>query len=253
MVVLLDALPLWGFSLVTVVVTCVSFECGRRFGRRRSGEGEAALATPVGAGMGLLAFFLAFTFGVAASRFENRRQLVLEEANAIGTAYLRAKLVSEPHASEIQRILREYTDARIEAARSGNLKAATQRSAEMHERLWSEAGAVTQSEPRQAVVGLLVTSLNEVIDLHEMRVTAALQSRIPARVWDVLVLLTVLVMMAMGYQTGQQGMKVSPVILLLALAFSSVIYVIADLDRPLEGSLRVSQQPLLDTRESMGP
>jgi len=203
--------------------------------------------------MGLLAFFLAFTFGIAASRFEARRQLVLQEANAIGTAYLRAKLVSEPQSAEIQRVLREYTDLRIDAARRGALPAAIARSEAMHGRLWSEATALTRSDPHSIAAGLLVDSLNEVIDLHQMRVTAGLRSRIPARVWDVLFLLTFLAMLAMGYHAGQQGMGSSLVILLLVLAFSSVILIIADLDRPLEGSLRVSQLPLIDTRESMDP
>jgi hypothetical protein len=250
MITLMDAIPLWALSLLTILLTLSCFEIGYRLGRRHRREGEGALGTLVGAGMGLLAFFLAFTFGLAASRFDNRRQLVLDEANAIGTAYLRAQLVPEPHAAEIQRLLRDYTDARLEAVQPGKLEAAIARSEELHRRVWAEATALGQSDPHSIVAGLLIESLNEVIDLHEMRVMAALRSRIPGRIWDTLYVLTVLAMLAMGYHAGESG-KRSPAVVPLALAFSAVILVVADLDRPQEGSLRVSQQALIDTRESM--
>ncbi|MGH9391354.1 MAG: hypothetical protein ACRD1Z_17240 [Vicinamibacteria bacterium] len=250
MITLMDAIPLWTLSLLTILLTLSCFEIGYRFGRRHRREGEGALGHLVGAGMGLLAFFLAFTFGLAASRFDNRRQLVLDEANAIGTAYLRAQLVPEPHAAEIQRLLRAYIDARIEAVQPGKLEAAIARSEELHRRVWAEATALGQSDPHSIVAGLLIESLNEVIDLHEMRVMAALRSRIPGRIWDTLYVLTVLAMLAMGYHAGQSGER-SHAVVPLALAFSAVILVVADLDRPQEGSLRVSQQALIDTRESM--
>jgi hypothetical protein len=250
MIALVDGIPLWALSLLTVVLTLACFEVGYRFRRRRRPEGEAALGTLVGAGMGLLAFFLAFTFGLAASRFDDRRQLVLAEANAIGTAYLRAGLVPEPQSSEIRKLLRDYTDIRIEAVLRKELGTALARSEELHSRLWTAATALARTDPHSIVAGLLIESLNEVIDLHQMRVTAALRSRIPPRIWDTLYALTVFAMLAMGYHAGQSGER-SPAVALLALAFSAVILVIADLDRPQEGSLQVSQQPLIDTRESM--
>jgi hypothetical protein len=252
MIALVDGIPLWALSLLTVVLTLGCFEIGYRFRRRRTSEGEGALGTLVGAGMGLLAFFLAFTFGLAASRFDDRRQLVLAEANAIGTAYLRAGLVPDPHSSEIRKLLRDYTDSRIEAVLPGKLDAAMVRSEELHRRLWTEAAALGRTDPHSIVAGLLIESLNEVIDLHQMRVTAALRSRIPSRIWDTLYALTVFAMLAMGYHAGQSAER-SLAVVPLALAFSAVILVIADLDRPQEGSLRVSQQALIDTRKSMEP
>jgi hypothetical protein len=250
MITLMDAFPLWLLCLLTVLLALGCIEIGYRLGHRRRRESEGALGTLVGGGMGLLAFFLAFTFGLAASRFDNRRQLVLDEANAIGTAYLRAKLVSEPHGSEIQKLLRDYTDARLEAVQPGKLESAIARSEELHQRLWTEATALAQGDPHSIVGGLLIESLNEVIDLHEMRITAGLRSRIPVRIWDTLYALTVLAMLAMGYHAGQSGER-SHAVVPLVLAFSAVILVVADLDRPQEGSLRVSQQALIDTRESM--
>jgi len=253
MIALMDSIPLWTLGLLTILLTLTSFEIGYRFGRRKKREGEGALGTLVGGGMALLAFFLAFTFGLAASRFDTRRQLVLDEANAIGTAYLRAGLVAEPHGSEIRGLLRDYADARIEAVQPGKLNvlnAAIARSEELQRQLWTELTALALADPHSIVGGLLIESLNEVIDLHSMRVTAGLRSRIPGRIWETLYVLTVLAMLAMGFHAGQSGAR-SPAVVPLALAFSAVILVVADLDRPQEGSLRVSQQALIDTRESM--
>ncbi|HEY7698879.1 MAG TPA: hypothetical protein VIE88_10715 [Vicinamibacteria bacterium] len=251
MIGLLDSFPLWAVSLFIFLLTLGSFEVGFRFGCRKSHEGAAALGTVVGAGIGLLAFFLAFTFGIAASRFDTRRQLVVQEANAIGTAYLRAQIVPDPYGSEIRRLLRDYTDERIAASRTGDIEALLARSGEIHRRLWTEVAALGRSEPTSEVTALLIESLNEVIDLHQMRLTFGLRTRIPEAVWDVLFLLTAVAMAALGYHAGETQPVRSPVIFLLALGFSSVIFIVADLDRPLEGWLRVSQQALIDTRESM--
>src|SRR4051794_38485293 len=102
----LDWLPLWAFFGTTVALTFLAVEAGFRLGRWRQGrsehEREAPVGAIVGASLALLGFLLAFTFGMAASRFDTRRELVLDEANAIGTTYLRATLLSEPHATEVR-------------------------------------------------------------------------------------------------------------------------------------------------------
>ena len=96
---LLDGLPLWCFFAATLVLVLLSVECGHRVGKYRRSqpeqEKEAPLTTMVGATLGLLAFILAFTFGLAAARFDTRRQVLFDEANAIGTTYLRAAMLPE--------------------------------------------------------------------------------------------------------------------------------------------------------------
>ena len=105
----LDVLPLWGLFLAIVVLVLAAIEGGYRLGsyrHRQSGrEKEAPVGAMVGATLGLLAFMLAFTFGMAASRFDTRKQLVLDEANAIGTTYLRAAMLPERR-DEIRALLR---------------------------------------------------------------------------------------------------------------------------------------------------
>jgi hypothetical protein len=205
----------------------------------------------VGATLALLAFLLTFTFGMAATRFEARRQALLQEANAIGTTYLRAGLLPEPHRTQLRQLLRDYLDARLSAAQPDRVVEAVTKSEALHSQLWSQATEVAAADPKSIVAGLFIQSLNEVIDLHAIRVTAGLRSRIPAPVWGLLYLVTVLAMLATGYQQGLSGTNRSPAILALVLAFSGVITLIADLDRPHEGLIRVGQQSLLDLEKGM--
>jgi hypothetical protein len=253
----LDALPLWSLFLAILLLVLLAVEGGYRLGiyrrSRSEEEKEAPVGAMVGATLGLLAFLLAFTFGLAATRFDTRRQVLLDEANAIGTAYLRAEMLPERRA-EIRLLLRAYVEARLEAVQSGNVTAGIRRSEHLHTQLWAQAVAMGEHHPTSIVVGLFVQSLNEVIDLHAKRVTAGLRNRIPGAIWVALFAVAVLSLAAMGYHAGLSHTSRSLAALAVAVAFSVVIGLIADLDRPQEGVLRVSQQALLDLRQSMqGP
>jgi hypothetical protein len=113
-----DALPLPGFYLIIALIALLAVELGFRLARSRVlrsvHENEAPVGTIVGATLALLAFLLAFTFGLAASRFDARKGFVLDEANAIGTTYLRAALLPDPDRTEIRALLREYVDVRLQ-------------------------------------------------------------------------------------------------------------------------------------------
>lgn len=250
-----DYLPVWGVFLSTVAAVLLSIEGGYRLGtyRRRLSEREdrAPVGEMVAATLALLAFLLAFTFGLAASRFDVRRGLVVEEANAIGTAYLRASLLPEPHRSEVRNLLRDYVDVRLEAVEPGKLAQSITRSRELHARLWDHAAAAGTENPSSIVVGLFIGSLNEVIDLHTKRLMLGAGNRIPGAIWTVLYFVTVVGTAVMGYHTGLAGSGRSLAMLALILAFSAVMALIADLDRPQEGLLRVSQQAMSDLRDSL--
>ena len=252
----LDALPLWGLFLVIVALAMAAIEGGYRLGtyrhRQPGREKETPVGAMVGAMLGLLAFMLAFTFGMASSRFDTRKQLVLDEANAIGTTYLRAALLPERR-DEIRALLRSYVDTRLEAVRSGRVADEILRSEGIQGELWSAATTLGQQHPDSIVVGLFVQSLNEVIDLHAKRVTAGLRNRIPGAIWVTLLTIAVLSLAAMGYHVGLVGTIRPLTAIVVAVTFSSVISLIADLDRPQEGTLTVSQQALVDVRQSMNP
>jgi hypothetical protein len=120
----LDALPLWGLLMAILLLVLLSIEGGYRLGqyrrRRSEEEKEAPVGAMVGATLGLLAFILAFTFGLAAARFDTRRQVLLDEANAIGTTYLRAGMFPDRR-DAIRALRRDYVDTRLEAVRSGQV------------------------------------------------------------------------------------------------------------------------------------
>ena len=251
---LLDPLAIWAVFLATVVVSFISAEIGYRLSRYRSRrsaeENEGPVGAMVGAMLALLAFMLAFTFGLAASRFEDRRQVVLDEANAIGTTYLRAAMLPQTISAPSRDMLREYVDVRLEAAKSGRINDAISKSEDLQNRLWSQAISVTEKD-RSPITALYVSSLNDVIDLHAKRVMVAVRSRVPGAIWIALYLLAVLAMAAMGYHQGLTSKKRSLALPGLIIAFSAVLVLIVDLDRPGEGLLRVSQQSMIDLRKSM--
>jgi hypothetical protein len=122
----LDALPLWGLFGATIAIVLLSIEGGRCLGlhrrRRSEEEKEGPVGAIVAATLGLLGLVLAFTFGLAASRFDARRQIVVEEANAIGTTYLRAGLLPIDRGAKTRMLLSEYVDARLEAAETGDIE-----------------------------------------------------------------------------------------------------------------------------------
>jgi hypothetical protein len=250
----LDALPLWGVFVAILIVVLLSVECGYRLGRyrrnRHEQEKETPVGTMVGATLGLLAFILAFTFGLAAARFDTRRQVLLDEANAIGTTYLRAGMLPERR-EEIRALLRNYVDTRLEAVRSGNIAEGMRQSENIQNDVWTHAIAVGEKNPNSIVVGLFVQSLNDMIDLHAKRVQASLRSRIPGAIWIGLFAVAALSLATMGYHAGMVGTRRSLAIFAVALTFSVVIELIADLDRPQEGVLKVSQHALLDLQRSM--
>ena len=251
---LLDSLPLWTIFPITVAIALLSVEVGYRVAKNRqqhaAEEKESPVGGMVGATLGLLAFMLAFTFGLAASRFEDRRQVLLSEANAIGTTYLRAKMLPEPMRTEAQNLLREYVDVRLDAVQPGKLDQAVVKSEELQNRLWSLAIATTEKD-RSVITGLYIQSLNEVIDLHAERVMAGLRSRVPGAIWIVLYLLAILAMIILGYHAALANSRRSIAVIALIFGFSSVLFLIADLDRPGQGTLQVSQQAMIDLRNSM--
>ena len=250
----IDYIPLWALFAGTVLMVLLAMEGGYRLGsrhrRRREHEHEAAAGAMAAATLALLAFMLAFTFGMAASRFDARRDLVLEEANAIGTCYLRAQMIPEPYREEIRNLLRQYVVTRVEGVQKGRVEEAIAKSEQMQDQIWSRAAAVGEENPESIVVGLFIQSLNDVIDVHSKRVTAVL-NRIPATIWIALYFVSLLGMTATGYHSGLTGLRSTPMYVLLVLTFSAVLWLIADLDRPGAGFLRVSQHPMIELKNKL--
>lgn len=256
---LLDDLPLWLIFLLTVAIVIGSIEAGYRLGRSRrvqkdsaaDPEKDAPVGTIVAATLALLAFMLGFTFSLSATRFDARRMVVLDESNAVGTAWLRAGLLPAPQGKNIQRMLGEYVEARLEAVKSNQPQEGIAKSEALHTALWAQAKEVADQDSHSIITGLFIQSLNEVIDLHSKRLLLGLHNRIPEGVWLVLYGIAILAMAALGYQEGLSGSRRTLAVGALAMTFTIVMMLIVDLDQPSRGMLRVSQGTLVELQKSM--
>lgn len=251
----LDAIPLWIILLATIGLVLLALQAGVRLGTRRRRRGTAKLEVSgamVGATMGLLAFMLAFTFNAAAGRHEARKKLVIEEANAIETTWLRAGFLQEPRRVAMRELLRTYVNVRVKVAFGQvSLADGLHHTEELHDKMWALAVESGHAEPGSIAIGLFVQSLNQVIDLHLERLTVAVRNRVPFTIWTTLYVVMFIGMFMMGAQIGQGETRHPGTEIALAVSFSLVLLMIADLDRPQQGLVRVSQQAMMDVQTKL--
>lgn len=247
-VALLESFPIYVVYICIAIFILFSFEVGYQIGKhahiRLDKEAPSALGPMVGGILGMLAFVLAFTFSMAASQHNIRKQYVIDEANVIGTAYLRSDLIDEQHGTEVKRLLRDYVDTRV-GANSDNVDTLYARSTELHELLWAQASSAAIKVPNTNT-SLLVQSINDVIDMHENRVAAALINRIPDIIRLTVIIIASLTLMTLGIQAGLGVSRRLVAVIPLALAFAALATVIVDLDRPLRGLIKVEQQAMIN-------
>ncbi|MBO9709079.1 MAG: hypothetical protein J7521_12795 [Caulobacter sp.] len=206
----------------------------------------------VSAVLGLLALLMGFTFSLAIDRFDARRLLVIEEANAIGTAYLRAQLLTEPHRARMTDLLVRYTDTRIALAKARPASAEQNRLLRTNDALLTDIWAAT-SASFDSIKGLdfsstYIDSINTLIDLDASR-KAARGARVPTEVFAVLFIYLVTTAGVLGYVlTGVRGRLAS--LHLFALLTLSLVLII-DINRPVLGGVTESQRPMEDLRKSL--
>jgi hypothetical protein len=255
--ILLDQAPLWAVYLSTVVMVLLFAEIGFRIGlwlqRRDPSSGKYALSgTVVGGMLGLMAFLLAFCVGIVINQHNGRKAMVVTEANAVGTAYLRAGFLDETDQDLSRDLLREYVEVRLAAAEDASLiESATARSEEIHGELWSIVEDNVNQGRESDVMALYVESINDVIDVHSLRL-AAIDLRLPETLWMVLYAATMLSFLLVGVANSADGKRDPVAILLFSLALVAVLMIIVDLDRPQQGLLTVSQSALSDLLRQMG-
>ncbi len=250
----LDVLPLWAFLVVTVLLVLGAIEVGYRYALRRKARLQQEIDSPVssvvGGMLGLLAFLLAFTFAMTASRFDKRKELLLEDVTAIQTCHLRAGMTPAPVRDEIRERLREYVHIRAQVAVDpGAFAAGVARSDELLDELWARAEIVGQRDSEMNA--LFVESVGAVIELHRKRMVVS-QDRIPNAIWVALYVLSALAMVGVGYQFGLSGVRELAVGFALALSFAIVIWLIAGLERSYEGALQVNQRAMVELDHRLG-
>jgi hypothetical protein len=250
----LQSIPLALAGALFLVVLLIAVEAGYR-GERwlhrreedRSKTGQDYLLSAV---LGLLALLLGFTFSLALNRYEARRDLVVQEANAIGTTWLRVQLLQAPDRGRMSGLLRAYADARIAWSEADAGPRALEPTSALQSQLWDATGAMVRAEPSQVLARGVMETMNDSFDLAAARY-AARTARIPDQVLTVLALYSVLSMVMLGYILGYGGHphRIATTLLLVLLTLALVM--ILDLDRPRTGAIQVSQQPLMDLRASM--
>ncbi len=255
----LDHIDEWvlfvGLIAIFLAVSGVAFLLARRTASRLTTpllEGKRSQAgLLLGALLGLVALLMAFSFGVVETRFSARKQLVIRDANAIGTTYLRAAMLPEPERSRVRALLKEYVDIRIGARTPESLAAGLERSSALQIALWTQAVSVAQRDPRSIVAGLFVSTLNDMIDVHEERVATGLYLRLPFTLLATVFALALLSMSLLGHSAGLSGVRATIPTVLVALSIAAVMLLIVDLDRPWQQLFGVSQRALRDTQEMM--
>lgn len=199
--------------------------------------------TAVGALMGLLAFMLAFTFGMGSTKLNDRKDALLQEINAVGTLYLRAEILSKDKEAQVRGLLKDFVKIRVDLQRGDvEVDEALKKSDDLCMALWTIA-ADAAKENNGPAEALVVAATNELIDRYEERVFHGLQ-HLPIVIWASLIAMSILAMLAMGYQLGMSE-KVSHIVnVLVALTFAGALMLIADYDRYDAGFFQIPEAPM---------
>ena len=252
----LDPISIPGVFVLIVVLLLAAYEVGFRIGRwwqiRTPEETEGPTDALVGSIIAFLAFLLAITMGMASDRFDTRRALVLDEANAIHTAYLRAGYIPEPYSDESRKLLREYVPLRVNTDDRAMLAANFARSLEIQGELWTMVEQMAKTESSD-VFALYIESVNDVIDANEARSTAIINARVPETVVILLILGAGITLGMVGYSAGLTRRRSPLTAGVLVVLLAVVLTLVIDLDRPRNGFIQVSQQPILDLMTQIGP
>lgn len=247
--------PTWHLIAALLCVMFIANEIGFRLGRRlhrdeteKSRFASGALKASV---FGMVALLVGFSFSLTASRHELRRKVVLDEANAIGTCYLRSELLDQPVKEKLQGTLRKFIDVRIEHYENlldsaAHLK--TQREmGELLDDLWQAVVRTGKANAEATRVSQIVPAANAVIDLNATR-TWATRSHLPGAVLVLLVVCVAVSSLLIGHSSGQSSRRHVWLWIATNALFSLVMFVMLEYDRPSRAMARVDHAPLTDLR-----
>jgi hypothetical protein len=246
-------LPLWLVGLFIIIVLLAALEFGYRVGHARrdlwkdadSGGGQLVLTSM----FALLGLMLAFTYGAGVSRFDANKLVVNQEANAIRDAYVRADLIGEPRRStELKRAILDYARTRTvkpgELLSKERLQELVQETMQAQKKLWFVTKqTIKQSHPDPIAMPLLIASVNQVINVHTLRVSA-FTDKLPTAVLLMLLFVAASSLSVAGFNAGISGRMSRWRMTTLALVLMGVMIVIHDFDHPAGGFIRVSQDSL---------
>jgi len=199
----------------------------------------------------LVAFLIGFAFSGAASRFIDRMDIIVKEANALGTAYLRADTIAEPQRSELKAALKEYTADRVvllSREGRGQIEPLLAKVNGLHERMWRSA--LTATQDNAPLRTLLLPSINEVIDMHSVHLAMA-RRHLPIPIMALLLATAAISFGMVGFGNGRVGRRFSTLDSVYGIVLAVALWMTIDLDYPGIGLIRVSNLPVVETLAAM--
>jgi len=251
---LLYSQPQWLIGIATFVLLIISLEVGYWIGLKAKVKTtqpiKSQISTIQTAILTIFTFLLGFTFAMSLSRFDNRKQMVVKESNAIGTAILRSKLLQENQRTKMIELFKQYINIEFSITSRANvpLKERKEQSLEakrLQALMWDEAFTATQNNPLSIPAGLFATSINQVIDIKTER-DIAISNHVPEIVLLGLLLFASLAIGILGYGNGLASTRARYPAFILCFVITISFILIIDLDRPNRGLTKVSQESMID-------
>jgi hypothetical protein len=257
-------LPLWLFAVILVLLFLAALETGfwlglRKYRVKANSEKTVRGDVTLGSMLALLGLLLAFTYAFSLSRADHRKEAIVNEANAINTAFLRADLAAEPGRSELRNRLLEYARTRLVTAEMvagpGALQNTTERSLEAQAYLWPATKEALKGDVPGPLKSSLIQAVNGVLEAHNTRI-AAVHDRLPGAILTLLTFVAVVSVAVTGYQAGLTGsmnhVRRGAFVLILA----ALVLIIIDFDRSFDGLIQVDQETMVslirDLENAMG-
>ncbi len=244
-------------AFLMVVVLLAACEIGYRLGLAREAAPDSLRTLVSGTGgaiLGLLGLLLGFSLSMAIARWDTRHEIIIQEANAIGTLSLRAGLLGDPLRDQLREALRAYTEARIALGGSRErpdvLRAARNDSEDIHAEIWSVVERANVPSTTNAILGSLINAANEVIDVHELRL-ASLQNHLPSALFYLLLGVATLAVAFLSWGFGAASQRGRVPMILLGLLIGAVLLLIMDVNRPQRGIIQVGVASLERTEQSI--
>lgn len=248
-------------AVLIAIVLLGAMALGAELGYRLGGRGRQAhneltrtqVISIQGSTLGLLALLLGFTFAMALSRFEYRKQMVVQESNAIGTAALRSQFLPPSRDDEVKQLFRRYVEIRLESVLETRQGSSDRDRLDVEDRqiqlhLWRIANEAAEADPRSIPLGLFTHAVNEVIDI-KMKRDIAVANHVPESVLLFLLAFAVLAAVVLGYGNGLAGARILSLTAVYSGIVVLVVVLIIDLDHPQQGLARTSQQSMIQLQE----
>lgn len=243
--------------IITIVIVVVPVWLGMYGGfryRRMYPDAidHSPIGSVVGAALGLFAFMLAFTFQLTASRFDARKELLMEEVNAMRSVWMKADLLKDSNRIPVKILMKEYVDLHIRSSgEDANAEERMKRGKEIQDSIWAQTVMLAQEERSSETYSMFTSTVDEMIQLLNKRKVVGLHYRIPPLIFTILYFIAFFSMAILGFQFGVAGKGNLMITLSLAVIFSAVMLLIFALDDATMGILKVNEQQVYDLRDEM--